>query len=59
MQGSVAIQMNNGFDRLFHRETVQASGVGDEKVIRQRSGIGVYAHVRVAVHALIALRATS
>jgi len=44
--------MNNELNRLFYRETVRDSGVGDEKVIRQRGGVGVYAHVRVAVHAL-------
>jgi elongation factor G len=44
--------MNDGLNRSFYRETVQDSGVGDGKVIRQRNGIGVYAHVRVAVRAL-------
>jgi elongation factor G len=44
--------MNDGLSRFFYRETVQDSGVGDEKVIRQRGGVGVYAHVQVAVHAL-------
>ena len=44
--------MNNGLDRFFYRETVLDSGVGDGKVIRQRSGVGVYAHVRVQVRAL-------
>ena len=44
--------MNNGLNRSFYRETVQDSGVGDGKVIRQRGGIGVYAHVRVEVRAL-------
>ncbi len=44
--------MNNGLDRSFYRETVQDSGFGDGKVIRQRRGIGVYAHVRVEVRAL-------
>jgi elongation factor G len=44
--------MNDGLNRSFYRETVQNSGVGDGKVIRQRGGIGVYAHVRVAVRAL-------
>jgi elongation factor G len=43
---------NDGLNRLFYRETVQGSGVGDEKVVRQQGSIGVYAHVRVAVHAL-------
>ncbi len=44
--------MNNGLDRFFYRETVQGSGVGDGKVVRQRGGPGVYAHVRVGVRAL-------
>jgi elongation factor G len=44
--------MNENLNRLFYRETVRGSGVGDEKVIRQSGGIGVYAHVRVAVHSL-------
>lgn len=44
--------MNNGFNRLFYRETVQDSGVGNERVIRQRNGVGVYAHIEVAVRAL-------
>jgi elongation factor G len=44
--------MNNGLNRVFFRETVEGSGVGEGKVIRQRGGVGVYAHVRVAVHAL-------
>ena len=43
---------NNGLNRLLHRETVQGSGVGDEKVIRQQGGVAVYAHVMVTVHAL-------
>jgi elongation factor G len=44
--------MNIGLNRSFYRETVQDSGAGDGKVIRQPDGISVYAHVRVAVHAL-------
>jgi len=44
--------MNKGLNRSFYRETIQDSGVGEGKVIRQQSGIGVYAHVRVAVRAL-------
>ena len=44
--------MNNGLDRSFYRETVQDCGVGDGKVIRQRGGLGVYAHVRVGIRAL-------
>jgi elongation factor G len=45
--------MNNELNRFFHRETVRDSGVAEGKVIRQRGGIGVYAHVRVAVDALV------
>jgi elongation factor G len=48
----IGAAMNNGLNRVFYRETVRDSGVGDEKVIRQQGGIGVYAHVRIAVHAL-------
>jgi elongation factor G len=44
--------MNDGLNRSFYRETVQDSGVGEGKVIRQRGGIGVYAHVRVEIRAL-------
>jgi len=44
--------MNNGLNPRFYRETVQDSGIGDCKVVRQRGVIGVYAHVRVLVHAL-------
>jgi elongation factor G len=44
--------MNDGLSRSFYRETVQNSGVGDGKIIRQHGGIDLYAHVRVAVHAL-------
>ena len=31
--------MNNGLSRSFYRETVRDSGVADEKIIRQRSGM--------------------
>jgi elongation factor G len=44
--------MNTELSRSFFRETVQQSGVGDAKVIRQQDGIGVYAHVQVRVRAL-------
>jgi elongation factor G len=44
--------MNNDLNRLYHRETIQGSGAGEGKVIRQRGGVGVYAHVRIAVSAL-------
>jgi hypothetical protein len=44
--------MNNGLNRSFYRETVQDSGIGDGKVIRQRGGVSVYAHVRVEARAL-------
>ena len=41
--------MDSGLSRLFYRETVEDSGVGDEKVMRRN----VYAHVRVTVSAQI------
>jgi elongation factor G len=44
--------MNNSLNRYFYRETVRGSGVSDGKVIRQSGGIGVYAHVRIAVRSL-------
>ncbi len=44
--------MNNRLNRFFYRETVQDSGIGEGKAIRQRGGSGVYAHVRVAVRGL-------
>jgi elongation factor G len=44
--------MNSELSRLYYRETIQGSGVGEGKVIRRRGGIGVYANVRVAVCAL-------
>jgi elongation factor G len=44
--------MPSQFNRFFHRETVQGSGVADGKVIRQRGGFGVYAHIQVEVRAL-------
>jgi elongation factor G len=44
--------MRSQFNRFFHRETVQDSGVADGKIIRQRGGIGVYAHVQVEVRSL-------
>ena len=44
--------MNSGLTRSFYRETVQDSGSADGKVIRQRGGVGVYAHVRVEVRPL-------
>jgi elongation factor G len=44
--------MNIRLNRFFYRETVQDSGIGDQKVVRQRDGISVYAHVRVKVRAL-------
>lgn len=50
--GAGGAAMDEGLNRLFYRETVQGSGVSDGKVIRQSGGIGVYAHVRVAVRSL-------
>lgn len=45
--------MNESGDlRTFHRETVQDVGEADAKYVRQRSGRGSYAHVRVAVRRL-------
>jgi elongation factor G len=44
--------MNSKLNRLYYRETIQGSGAGEGKVIRQRGGAGVYANVRVAVRAL-------
>ena len=44
--------MNTELNRSFYRETVQQSGVGDGKVIRQRNSIGVYAHVRAQIRPL-------
>lgn len=44
--------MENGFNRLFYRETIRNSGVGDEKVIRRSGGGHVYAHVQVTSRAL-------
>lgn len=44
--------MNNELDRVFYRETVRNSGIGERKVIRQLNGISIYAHVPVAVGAL-------
>jgi len=39
-------------EHAFYRETVQDSGVGDVRVIRQQLGTGVYAGVRIAVRGL-------
>lgn len=44
--------MDSGLNRSFFRETVQRSGTGEGKVVRQRGGIAMYAHVRVSVHPL-------
>jgi elongation factor G len=44
--------MTSQFIRFLHRETVQNSGVADGKVIRQRGGFGVYAHIQIEVRAL-------
>jgi elongation factor G len=44
--------MIGNLDRQFHRETVQGSGVGEGKIIRQRGNIGVYAHARIAVSSM-------
>ncbi len=42
--------MKKNVDGQFYRETVQGLGVGEGRVIRQRNNVGVYAHVRVAIH---------
>jgi hypothetical protein len=44
--------MRSELNRLFHQETVQDSGVADGKVVRQRGGIGSYAHMQVEVRPL-------
>jgi elongation factor G len=50
--GAGGAAMNEGLNRHFYRETVRGSGVSDGKVMRQSGGVGVYAHVRVAVRPL-------
>jgi elongation factor G len=44
--------MNSELNRLYYRETIQGSGVGEGKVIQRRGGVGVYANVRLAVREL-------
>jgi elongation factor G len=44
--------MNDRLNRSIYRETVQGSGTADGRVVRQRGGKGVYAHVRVTIRAL-------
>jgi elongation factor G len=44
--------MSKELDRHFYRETIQSSGIGEGKVLRQRGNIGVYAHVDVVVRPL-------
>ena len=44
--------MNGSLNRTFHREIVVASGVADEKVVRQHKGTGVYAGIQVEVRPL-------
>jgi elongation factor G len=41
--------MRDDLDRYLYRETVQSSGSGEGKVIRQSGKVGVYAHVDVTV----------
>jgi elongation factor G len=41
--------MSKELDRHLYRETVQSSGRGNGRFIRQRGAIGFYAHVNVAV----------
>ena len=44
--------MTGSLNRTFHRETVLGSGIGDERIARQRDGNGVYAGIRVEVRSL-------
>ena len=44
--------MTGSLNRTFHRETVLGSGIGDERIARQRSGGGFYAGIRVEVRSL-------
>ena len=44
--------MTGNLNRAFHRETVLGSGIGDERIARQRGGTGLYAGIRVEVHSL-------
>jgi len=44
--------MNDSLHRTFHRETVMASGVAGERVVRQHEGVGVYAGIQVGVRPL-------
>jgi len=44
--------MTGNLNRGFHRETVLGSGIGDEKIARQRGGTGLYAGIRVEVRSL-------
>jgi elongation factor G len=44
--------MTSSLNRTFHRETVLGSGIGDERIARQRDGSGVYAGIRVEVRSL-------
>jgi len=41
--------MTDSLNRTFHRETVLGSGVGDERIARQRGGGGLYAGICVEV----------
>src|SRR5579864_1881668 len=50
--------MDEGLNRLLYRETIRESGVGVGKIVRQRGGIGEYAHVSIAVHSLSRGRGT-
>ena len=50
--------MNGSLNRTFHRETVAASDVADEKVVRQHKGTGVYAGIQVEVRPLARVHGT-
>jgi elongation factor G len=44
--------MNRKLDRTFHRETVLASAVAEERVVRQRGRVGEYAGIQIEVRSL-------
>ena len=51
--------MSGSLNRIFHRETVLGSGIGEEKIARQRDGSDVYAGIRVEVRSLNRGKGTS
>ena len=44
--------MTGSFNRAFYRETVLGSGIGNETIVRQHGGTGMYAGIRVEVRSL-------